>query len=119
MGIILLKRKKTISSFDDKTVYKYFNLNSEFKFNFHSSVARALFQNPNECLQGKSEGSLISEVDVIDLPDETKPGIIFQFSFFDKKTKNKIYEFGLNFYLEELNLKPQAKATSNSKIVGE
>lgn len=107
--VICKSLKSTISNHSDKSIFKYFNLSKEYKFSLHSSVAKSLFKNPSDCLPGKADGKLTTEVDVFDLPDENKPGIIFQFSFIDQETKNKVYEYGLNFYLEELNISQQAE----------
>jgi hypothetical protein len=46
-----------------------------------------------------------AEIEVIDLPDEQKPGFIFQVSLIDMKSKNKIFEIGRTYYFNELNKK--------------
>ena len=47
-----------------------------------------------------TENSSTLEVEVLDLPDESNPGLIFQMSLI--KNKNKIHELGLTVYLSEL-----------------
>lgn len=106
---ICKRLQNKISNNDDKSIFKYFNLTKEYKFNLHSEAAKLLFNNPNECFQGKINGTLATEVEVFDIPDENKPGVIFQFSFLDIKSKNKLYEYGINFYLEELKTSQQSK----------
>lgn len=98
-----------------KTVYKFESsiakvLMAAERPNFNSTQkikALAKSKNPNEPAAANAhvndEKEYELEVDVLDVPDETDPGFIFQMSLFESKSKNKIYEIGRTYHWSSLN----------------
>jgi hypothetical protein len=95
------------------------------EYNMHSTLASALLGSERPRLQRIKDGKYFLEVEVIDMPDEVNPGIILQTSLFDIKSKNKIYEIGRTYTMNQLNRvkssedlepKPESKATKTKKI---
>lgn len=68
-----------------------------------SELARALLGKAKPGIQRVQNGTSYLEVEVMDLPDETNPGIILQASLFDIKSKNKIFEIGRTYTMNDLN----------------
>ncbi|MNK06324.1 hypothetical protein D3C87_242190 [compost metagenome] len=74
-----------------------------------STLAKTILGKLRPNFQRTKEGSAHLEVEVMDLPDENNPGLIIQASLFDTKTKNKIYEIGRTYTMNDLNrVKPEA-----------
>lgn len=73
-----------------------------------STLASALLGKVRPNFRTAKEGSAHLEVEIMDLPDESNPGIIIQASLFDSKSKNKIYEIGRTYTMNDLNrVKPE------------
>lgn len=68
-----------------------------------SELARALLGNAKPGIQRVKDGTSYLEVEILDMPDETNPGIILQTSLFDIKSKNKIFEIGRTYTMNDLN----------------
>lgn len=74
----------------------------------NSPLARALLGNERPHIQRVKDGTTYLELQFMDLPDEEDPGIIIQASLFDIKTKNKIFEIGRTYRMNELNKKTRS-----------
>lgn len=68
-----------------------------------SELARAILGKAKPGIQRVKEGTAYLEVEIMDLPDEENPGIILQMSLFDIKSKNKIFEIGRTYTMNDLN----------------
>ena len=82
----------------------------EYKNN--SELAKALLGSAKLGIQRVKEGSSYLEIQLMDLPDETNPGVILQASLFDIKSKNKIFEIGRTYTMNELNHQTQPSGQS-------
>lgn len=69
----------------------------------NSSLARALMGKDRPRFQRVKDGTAYLELEVMDLPDEENPGIIIQASLFDIKSKNKVFEIGRTYTMNDLN----------------
>lgn len=76
-------------------------INVEFKV--RSDLARALLGSAKFNIPIVPKGTHFLEVEILDLPDETNPGIILQASLFDIQSKNKIFEIGRTYTMKDLN----------------
>lgn len=73
------------------------------EYRIGSDLARALLGKAKPGIQRVQNGTSYLEVEVLDLPDENNPGIILQSSLFDIKSKNKIFEIGRTYTMNDLN----------------
>lgn len=69
----------------------------------NSTLARALLGRHRPTFQRVKDGSSYLELEVMDLPDDENPGIIIQASLFDIKSKNKVFEIGRTYTMNDLN----------------
>ncbi|MFM6927299.1 MAG: hypothetical protein ACKOX6_02490 [Bdellovibrio sp.] len=79
-----------------------------------SVLARAILGKSKPGIQRVKNGTHYLEVEVLDLPDETNPGIILQASLFDIKSKNKIFEIGRTYTMNQLNKQPEENNNSQT-----
>jgi hypothetical protein len=85
---------------------------STIEYKMGSELAKALLgktRRPN--FQRIKEGTAYLEMEIMDLPDEENPGIIIQASLFDIKSKNKIFEIGRTYTMNQLNNEEAPKKT--------
>ncbi|MGE5086524.1 MAG: hypothetical protein ACM3MG_09510 [Bacillota bacterium] len=88
------------------------------EYRISSDLARAILGKAKPGIQRVKKGTHYLEVEVLDLPDESNPGIILQASLFEIKSKNKIFEIGRTYTMNQLNRQseeknnPQAEARS-------
>lgn len=77
------------------------------EYKMGSTLGNALLgdQRPHFPQTGQGKGHL--EVEVLDLPDESNPGVILQVSLFDIETNNKIFEIGRTYTMKDLNKLPE------------
>lgn len=83
----------------------------------NSELARAILGKQRPNIQRVKDGKNYLELEVMDLPDEENPGVIIQASLFDIKSKNKIFEIGRTYTMNELNKvapPPQEKAPAKA-----
>lgn len=73
------------------------------EYKMGSLLASALMGDLRPHFPQNKEGHGHLEVEVLDLPDDSNPGFILQVSLFDQKTKNKIYEIGRSYTMNDLN----------------
>ncbi|WP_373999019.1 hypothetical protein [Bdellovibrio bacteriovorus] len=69
----------------------------------NSELAKAILGKQRPNIQRVKEGTAFLEMEFMDLPDEENPGIIIQASLFDIKSKNKIFEVGRTYTMDNLN----------------
>lgn len=90
----------------------------------NSDLAKALLGQRRPQIQRVQEGTAYLELEVMDLPDDDNPGIIIQASLFDIKSKNKIFEVGRTYTMNQLNkimpkspgvFQPNTKIEASSK----
>lgn len=84
----------------------------------NSELARAILGKQRPNIQRVKDGKNYLELEVMDLPDEENPGVIIQASLFDIKSKNKIFEIGRTYTMNELNKvppPPQEKAPAKAE----
>ncbi|MNT75914.1 hypothetical protein D3C72_2148600 [compost metagenome] len=75
-----------------------------------SELAKAILgKNRKPTFQRIKEGTAYLEMEIMDLPDEENPGIIIQASLFDIKSKNKIFEIGRTYTMNQLNKEEPVK----------
>lgn len=74
---------------------------SHVTYSINSDIAKKLLQDVKPQLEKVKKSDISLEVEIFDIPDDKKPGIILQMSL--QKGPNKIYEIGRNIYLDELN----------------
>lgn len=81
----------------------------------NSELAKALLGKQRPSIQRVREGKAFLELEVMDLPDEENPGLIVQASLFDIKSKNKIFEIGRTYTMNDLNkiAPPSTKASAD------
>lgn len=79
------------------------------EYRMGSELAKALLGKAKPGIQRVQNGSHYLEVEVLDLPDENNPGIILQASLFDIKSKNKIFEVGRTYTMNQLNKQLEEK----------
>lgn len=89
---------------------KAWNSISTVEYKMGSELAKALLgKNRKPTFQRIKEGTAYLEMEIMDLPDEENPGIIIQASLFDIKSKNKIFEIGRTYTMNQLNKEEPAK----------
>lgn len=69
----------------------------------NSTLAKTILGKERPNIQRVKEGANYLELEIVDLPDEENPGIIIQASLFDIKSKNKIFEIGRTYTMNDLN----------------
>lgn len=69
----------------------------------NSTLAKALLGSLLPTFNHAPNGKNLLELEIVDLPDEVNPGIIIQASLFDIKSKNKIFEIGRTYTMDQLN----------------
>ncbi|UOF02925.1 hypothetical protein [Bdellovibrio reynosensis] len=69
----------------------------------NSQLAKTILGKERPSIQRVKDGTSYLELEIVDLPDEENPGIIIQASLFDIKTKNKIFEIGRTYTMNDLN----------------
>lgn len=84
------------------------------KFQMNSVLAAAILGSHRPQIKRVQDGSTFLEVEVLDLPDESNPGIIVQASLFDIRSQNKIFEIGRTYTMDQLN-KVHPPAQENTK----
>ena len=85
------------------------------EINMRSELAKAILGKTRPKIQRVKDGTSYLELEVLDLPDEENPGVILQASLFNIKSKNKIYEIGRTYTMNELNrVTPEKKMPSPS-----
>lgn len=83
---------------------------STVEYKMGSELAKALLGKTRKpTFQRIKEGTAYLEMEIMDLPDEENPGIIIQASLFDIKSKNKIFEIGRTYTMNQLNKEEPAK----------
>lgn len=85
---------------------------AEFKLN--SELARIILGKARPTFPRIKEGKYHLELDLLDLPDEENPGLIIQASLIEIKSKNKIFEIGRTYRMNDLNKIPHEAKTSKS-----
>ena len=81
------------------------------EYRLSSELARAILGKAKPGIQRVKNGTHYLELEVLDLPDETNPGIILQASLFNIKSKNKIFEIGRTYTMNQLNKQLEEKST--------
>jgi hypothetical protein len=84
------------------------------EYKMGSFLAKSLLGDLRPHFPQNKEGNGHLEVEVLDLPDETNPGFILQVSLFDLKSKNKIFEVGRSYTMNDLN-KPSVKTEKKTE----
>lgn len=69
----------------------------------NSQLAKTILGKERPSIQRVKDGTSYLELEIVDLPDEENPGIIIQASLFDIKTKNKVFEVGRTYTMNDLN----------------
>lgn len=69
----------------------------------NSVLAKTLLGQERPNIQRVKDGGYFLELEIVDLPDEENPGVIVQASLFEIKSKNKIFEIGRTYTMNELN----------------
>lgn len=82
---------------------KQWNSIATVEYKMGSGLARAILGKRRPQVQRIQEGTAFLEMEIMDLPDESNPGIIIQASLFDIKSKNKIFEIGRTYLMSDLN----------------
>lgn len=70
-------------------------------YSINSETAKKLLEKHKPNLTSKPGSEISLELEIFDIPDDKKPGLVIQASLMNKK--NKIFEIGRNIYLEEIN----------------
>ena len=107
-----------------KQLPKEWNSISTVEYKVGSELAKALLGKTRKpTFHRIKEGTAYLEMEIMDLPDEENPGIIIQASLFDIKSKNKIFEIGRTYTMNQLNKeepvkeeKPKATATPAAPV---
>lgn len=74
---------------------------SKVEYSLNSELAKKLLKDSQPKFIHSQNTPITLELEIFDLPDDKRPGIIIQASLL--KNKNKIHEVGRNYYLDELN----------------
>jgi hypothetical protein len=74
---------------------------------YRSKKAHDFLNSDQPNFKTSRDGKIWIEIEVIDLPDTEAPAIITQTSVFDKKSNNKISEFGQKYGLKEYGLETE------------
>lgn len=88
---------------------KEWNSIATVEMRMNSTLAKALMGQQRPTFQRVKDGSAFLELEVMDLPDDENPGIIIQASLFDIKSKNKVFEIGRTYTMNDLNRPKAAK----------
>lgn len=73
----------------------------EYKKN--SQLAKAILGSATPTFKTSPNGGYILEVEILDLEDDTDPGVILQISVLHAKSENKIHEIGRTYTMSQLN----------------
>ncbi|KYG61389.1 hypothetical protein AZI86_16885 [Bdellovibrio bacteriovorus] len=88
---------------------KEWNSIATVELRMNSTLAKALMGKHRPTFHRVKDGSSFLELEVMDLPDDENPGIIIQASLFDIKSKNKVFEIGRTYTMNDLNRPSAAK----------
>lgn len=84
----------------------------------NSQLARTILGKSRPNFQRVKDGKNFLELEFMDMPDEENPGVIIQASLFDIRSRNKIFEIGRTYTMNQLNridpppeVEPVAQAT--------
>lgn len=80
----------------------------------NSTLARTILGKERPNIQRVKQGGNYLELEIVDLPDEENPGVIIQASLFNIKSKNKIFEIGRTYTMNDLNKITPEKAPEPS-----
>nr|BFD68074.1 hypothetical protein HAGR004_30960 [Bdellovibrio sp. HAGR004] len=69
----------------------------------NSTLARTILGKERPNIQRVKQGANYLELEIVDLPDDENPGVIIQASLFNIKSKNKIFEIGRTYTMNDLN----------------
>ncbi|UXR63740.1 hypothetical protein EZJ49_11725 [Bdellovibrio bacteriovorus] len=69
----------------------------------NSTLARTLLGKERPNIQRVKQGANYLELEIVDLPDDENPGVIIQASLFNIKSRNKIFEIGRTYTMNDLN----------------
>jgi hypothetical protein len=93
-----------------KQLPEAWNSISTIEYKMGSELAKALLGKTRKpTFERIKEGTAYLEMEIMDLPDEENPGIIIQASLFDIKSKNKIFEIGRTYTMNQLNKEEPVK----------
>lgn len=81
------------------------------EYRMDSTLAAALLGKRRPLTHRVQNGKSFLEVEIMDLPDAENPGIILQISLFDIPSRNKIFEIGRTYLMNELNHVPKPAPT--------
>lgn len=74
------------------------------RYNFNSESSKKLLMNTGLSIVKKNKkGSFHLEIEFIEVPDDKEPTVILQFSLFNLKSKNKIWELGRTYQTSKKN----------------
>lgn len=73
------------------------------EIHMNSQLANALLGKERPKIQRVKNGSSYLELEFMDIPDDKNPGVIVQASLFNIKSKNKIFEIGRSYTMNDLN----------------
>lgn len=76
----------------------------------NSTLARTILGKERPNIQRVKQGANYLELEIVDLPDDENPGVIIQASLFNIKSKNKIFEIGRTYTMNDLNKVTPEKA---------
>lgn len=98
-----LIEKDFIHLYSNKELPSEWNQIGQVKIIRNSNLAKALLGKFNPSFKTLENGPFYLEVELIDLEEESNPGIILQASLFNKKTENKVFEIGRTYTMNDLN----------------
>lgn len=78
----------------------------------NSTLARSILGKVRPNIPINQDGKAMLELEVLDMPDDENPGVIIQASLFDRKSKNKIFEIGRTYTMNDLNKIPSEEQSS-------
>jgi|GEM_PF-1709539 len=91
----------------------------------NSQLARTILGKSRPNFQRVKDGKNFLELEFMDMPDEENPGVIIQASLFDIRSRNKIFEIGRTYTMNQLNridpppeVEPVAQATPEASAQG-
>lgn len=70
---------------------------------FSSELARIILGKARPQFPITKKGKAHLELEIMDLPDNENPGLIIQASLFEIKSRNKIFELGRTYTMNDLN----------------
>lgn len=93
----------------EKQLPSQWNSIATIEIRMNSQLAKALLSNQTPELKRVKNGDHYLELEFMDLPDDENPGVIIQASLFEIKSKNKIFEIGRTYTMNDLNKIPSKK----------